>query len=117
MPVTEARTDRATSLVFRPFTTLPSLAHQDTLGTDERRAWLAAMPEAIAGLLRQFRSQVLDLGSLGFSDRERYRVYRGQVFDLHDRLALQLLEWLRFWGVLTEEDLVDPDLLTLLAEK
>jgi hypothetical protein len=96
----ELHQERAITRVLRPYTRLP---HPSTWATTDKGPYHQALPEALAGIVRQFTAAALDLGQMGFDDGERYQAFRRQIFDNRDALLAQLDGWLRFWGV------VDPN--------
>jgi hypothetical protein len=94
--VGEGRAEALTTRVLRPYGWLPPRGAWDVT---PREPYVDALPDTLAGLLRQFTAAMLDLGRLVVADPHRYAVYRKQVFDTRDRLMALLSDWLAFWGV------------------
>lgn len=84
----------------RWYRTLPP---REAWGTARMDAYWDALPQALAGVLRQFCSAMLDMGRDYVPSGPQAREYRVRTFRVRDNLLEQLEVWLEFWGI------TDPD--------
>lgn len=96
-PISNVQQGNAIRRSLQPYTVLPPRGKD--LDGEQIERYVAAMPDTLVALIRQFMNNALDLGRLGFDDPRRFDVFRKKIFDARDDIEGQLGLWLEIWGV------------------
>lgn len=110
----DSQQEQVITKVLRPYGTLP---HHTKWSEVDRLPFRTALPDTLAGLLRQFTARALDAGRLGFDNPERYTAFRTQIFTTREQLLALLFDWLLFWGITDEDGELRAAVLTALVEE
>lgn len=92
----ESRTEDAISKIFRPYGSLP------TSGDYDYEKYVDTMIDNFRGVIRQFRSRMLDLGNLICVNVKQKQSFRDYVFQQEKEMTKLLEEWCCFYNLDTE---------------
>lgn len=92
----ETRTEDAISKIFRPYGSIPTADEYDY------NKYIDSMVDNFRGIIRQFRSRMLDLGNLTCTNLQQKQSFRDYVFQTEKEMTKLLEDWCSFYNLDTE---------------